>query len=124
MGIPDSILLKPGPLTEDEWMMMRQHPVFAKQLLSGIPYLTNAMDIPYYHHERWNGSGYPLGLKGTEIPLAARIFAVIDVWDALNSDRPYRKGWETNQILNYLKVNSGVLLDPEVVKVFLELVGK
>ena len=124
MGIPDSILLKPGPLTEDEWMMMRQHPVFAKQLLSGIPYLTPALDIPYYHHERWNGSGYPLGLKGTEIPLAARIFAVIDVWDALNSDRPYRKGWETNQILNYLKSNSGILLDPEVVEVFLELVSK
>jgi HD-GYP domain-containing protein (c-di-GMP phosphodiesterase class II) len=124
MGIPDSILLKPGPLSEDEWMIMRQHPVFARQLLSGIPYLTNALEIPYYHHERWNGSGYPLGLKGAEIPLAARIFAVIDVWDALNSDRPYRKGWEADQIINFLKENSGILLDPDVVEVFLELVGK
>jgi PAS domain S-box-containing protein len=124
MGIPDSILLKPGPLTESEWAVMRKHPVFARQLLSGIPYLTHAMDIPYYHHERWNGTGYPDGLRGEQIPLAARIFAVIDVWDALNSDRPYRKGWETNQIFTYLKENSGILLDPEVVKVFLELVGK
>jgi PAS domain S-box-containing protein len=123
MGIPDSILLKPGPLTESEWAIMRKHPVFAKQLLSGIPYLTHAMDIPYYHHERWNGSGYPHGLKGEEIPLAARIFAVVDVWDALNSDRPYRKGWEVKQIFNYLKENSGVLLDPDVVKVFLEIIG-
>jgi PAS domain S-box-containing protein len=123
MGIPDSILLKPGPLTESEWAVMRMHPVFAKQLLSGIPYLKHAMEIPYYHHERWNGSGYPHGLKGEEIPLAARIFAVIDVWDALNSDRPYRKGWEVKQIFNYLKENSGVLLDPDVVKVFLEIVG-
>jgi HD-GYP domain-containing protein (c-di-GMP phosphodiesterase class II) len=117
-------LLKPGPSTESEWAVMRKHPVFARQLLSGIPYLTHAMDIPYYHHERWNGTGYPDGLRGEQIPLAARIFAVIDVWDALNSDRPYRKGWETNQIFTYLKENSGILLDPEVVKVFLELVGK
>jgi PAS domain S-box-containing protein len=123
MGIPDSILLKPGPLSENEWMVMRQHPIFAKQLLSGIPYLTQAMDIPYYHHERWNGTGYPNGLRGEEIPLAARIFAVIDVWDALNSNRPYRNGWEAGQIYTYLKENSGVLLDPNVVEVFLEMVG-
>jgi PAS domain S-box-containing protein len=123
MGIPDSILLKPGPLTEDEWVVMWQHPVYAKQLLIGIPYLAPALEIPYSHHERWDGSGYPLGLKGEEIPLSARIFAVIDIWDALGSDRPYRKGWPDHEILRYLKEKSGVLLDPEVVKVFIELIN-
>ncbi len=121
MGIPDSILLKPGPLTDDEWVVMRQHPIFAKQLLSGIPYLKDALDIPYYHHERWDGSGYPQGLKGKEIPLSARIFAVIDVWDALSSDRPYRKAWPTFEVKRYLKEKSGTLLDPAVVKMFLEM---
>jgi putative nucleotidyltransferase with HDIG domain len=93
MGIPDSILLKPGPLTDEEWTIMRKHPVYAFDLLSPIAFLRPALDIPYCHHEKWDGTGYPQGLKGEAIPLAARIFAVIDVWDALRSDRPYRQGW-------------------------------
>ena len=83
MGIPDRILLKPGPLTPEEWEIMKKHPVYAWELLSPIKYLRPALDIPYYHHERWDGTGYPRGLKGEEIPLSARIFAVVDVWDAL-----------------------------------------
>ena len=90
MGIPDSILLKPGPLTEDEWKIMRKHPIFALEMLSSIEYLRKSLDIPQYHHEHWNGSGYPNGLAGEDIPIAARIFCVVDVWDALTSDRPYR----------------------------------
>jgi HD-GYP domain-containing protein (c-di-GMP phosphodiesterase class II) len=93
MGIPDSILLKPGPLTEDEWVTMRQHPIYAYNLLSNIPYLKKALEIPYCHHEKWDGSGYPRKLKGLEIPVSARIFAVVDVWDALSSNRPYRPAW-------------------------------
>ena len=88
MAIPDSILLKPGPLTDDEWEIMRRHPVYAYELLSPIAFLHPALDIPYCHHEKWDGTGYPRGLKGEQIPLAARIFAVVDVWDALRSDRP------------------------------------
>lgn len=123
MGIPDSILLKPGPLSDEEWIVMKKHPVFAKQLLSNIPYLAPALEIPYYHHERWDGTGYPMGLKGKSIPLSARIFAVVDVWDALSSDRPYRKGWPETKIIKYLKDKSGELLDPEIVKEFLKLLG-
>lgn len=122
MGIPDSILLKPGPLTDDEWVVMRQHPVYAKQLLADIPYLAPAMDIPVHHHERWNGSGYPLGLKAERIPLAARIFAVIDVWDALGSDRPYRKGWPKDEVIKYLEEKSGELFDPKVVVEFIAMI--
>ncbi len=121
MGIPDSILHKPGPLTEEEWVVMRQHPVMAYQLLINIPYLRRAIDIPYGHHERWDGSGYPQGLRGTQIPLAARIFAAIDIWDALLSDRPYRKAWPEEKVLAYLKEQAGVQLDPQVVDRFLEL---
>ena len=124
MGIPDSILLKPGPLTDDEWTIMRMHPTFAYRLLSKIPYLAPALDIPYRHHERWNGSGYPSGLKGDEIPLAARIFAVVDVWDALSSDRPYRPAWPRESVLNYLKEQSGIQFDPNVVKTLLELLSQ
>ncbi len=122
MGIPDSILLKPGPLTDEEWIIMRQHPIYSYRLLAGIPYLQPALDIPYCHHERWDGSGYPRRLKGEEIPLAARIFALIDVWDALSSDRPYRPAWTVDAILNYLKEQSGKHFDPEVVEKFLTLV--
>ena len=93
MGVPDQILLKPGPLSESEWEIMRKHPVFAYEMLSPIEFLVPALDIPYCHHEKWDGTGYPRGLSGEDIPLAARIFAVIDVWDALRSDRPYRPGW-------------------------------
>ncbi len=121
MGIPDSILLKPGPLTDDEWNVMRMHPIFAYRLLSGIPYLQPALDIPYAHHERWNGKGYPRGLGGEDIPLPARLFAVVDVWDALSSDRPYRPAWTHEAVLTYLQEQSGIQFDPRVVEVFLLL---
>lgn len=121
MGIPDSILLKPGPLTDDEWNVMRMHPIFAQRLLSDIPYLRPALDIPYAHHERWNGKGYPRGLSGDAIPLAARLFAVVDVWDALSSDRPYRPAWTHEAVLTYIREQSGIQFDPQVVEVFLQL---
>jgi HD-GYP domain-containing protein (c-di-GMP phosphodiesterase class II) len=121
MGIPDSILLKPGPLSADEWVTMRQHPHYAYELLAGIAYLAPAMDIPYAHHERWDGSGYPRGLKGEEIPLPARIFAVVDVWDALTSDRPYRPAWPTEKTLALIIDQSGKHFEPQIVDTFIEL---
>jgi HD-GYP domain-containing protein (c-di-GMP phosphodiesterase class II) len=121
MGIPDSILLKPGPLDPEEWVIMRQHPIYAWQLLEGIHYLQQALDIPYYHHEKWDGSGYPLGLEGEEIPLSARIFAIIDVWDALNSDRPYRPAWPKEEVLEYIRQQSGKHFDPQLVELFLRM---
>lgn len=121
MGIPDSILLKPEALTDEEWEIMRQHAQFAYQLLSGIPYLAPALDIPYCHHEHWDGSGYPRKLKGAEIPLTARIFAVVDVWDALTSNRPYRSAWTEQVVYAYLQSQSGKLFDPRVVEEFLKL---
>lgn len=121
MGIPDSILLKPGPLTDEEWVIMRQHPIFSYRLISQIPYLQPALDIPYSHHERWDGSGYPQGLKGEEIPLAARIFAVVDVWDALTSERPYRPAWLKKDVKKYLIDQSGRQFDPQIVEAFLNL---
>ena len=122
MGIPDSILLKPGPLTDEEWEIMRRHPVYAYQLLYPIEHLRPALDIPYCHHEHWNGMGYPRKLKGEEIPLAGRIFAVVDVWDALTSDRPYRKAWTSKKALNYIKDNNGKQFDPKIVEIFLNLI--
>ena len=122
MGIPDSVLLKPGSLTEEEWKIMRMHPIHAFNLLTRIDFLKKAIDIPYSHHERWDGSGYPQGLSGKDIPLAARIFAVVDIWDALGSDRPYRNAWPREKILSYIKEISGSQLDPEVVDVFLQIV--
>ena len=122
MGIPDHILLKPGKLTEDEWAIMRKHPTFAYEMLSRIEYLKPALDIPYAHHEKWDGSGYPRGLKGEEIPLAARIFAIVDVYDALTSDRPYRKAWSQEQALDYIREQSGSHFDPQVVQVFMHLI--
>jgi PAS domain S-box-containing protein len=119
MGIPDGILLKPGPLTEEEWAVMRQHPVYAENLLSSIRYLRHALDIPRSHHERWDGSGYPRGLTGSLIPLVARIFSVVDVWDALSSDRPYRDAWPKEKVLEYIQSSSGTLFDPQVVDIFL-----
>ena len=121
MGIPNSILLKPGPLTEDEWEVMRKHPVYAYELLSPIGFLRQALDIPYSHHERWDGSGYPQGLKGDLIPLAARIFAVVDVWDALSSDRPYREAWSASKVQEYLTENAGEQFDPRVVEAFIRM---
>jgi putative nucleotidyltransferase with HDIG domain len=121
MGIPDAILLKEGSLSEEEWVIMRKHPQFAYEMLSSINYLHDALDIPSNHHEKWDGTGYPRGLKKEEIPLAARIFAVVDVWDAIRSDRPYRKGWDTEKAIDYIKSQSGTHFDPKVVDTFLNL---
>jgi putative nucleotidyltransferase with HDIG domain len=122
MAVPDGILLKPGALTDQEWETMRKHPTFAYEMLSPIRYLkSGSIDIPYCHHEKWDGTGYPRGLKGEQIPLAARIFAVVDVWDALGSDRPYRKAWPQEKILNYLQEEAGKQFDPQVVDAFLKL---
>ena len=121
MAVPDSILHKPGPLDEYEWTIMRRHPVHAVQMLNAIEYLRPALEIPHHHHERWDGSGYPQGLSGELIPLSARIFAVVDVWDALNSDRPYRPAWSRAEARNHLCQEAGVLFDPEVVAAFIEL---
>ncbi len=120
MGVPDRILLKPGPLTDEEWIIMRKHPIFAYELLSPIEYLKPALDIPYCHHEKWDGSGYPRGLSGTQIPFTARIFSVIDVWDALTSDRPYRKAWPEDKVFEYIRSLSGIQFDPQVVQICLE----
>lgn len=122
MGVPESILSKPGKLTDDEWAIMRQHPRHAYELLAPIPMLKGALDIPYYHHERWDGGGYPNGLKGEQIPLAARATAVIDVWDALNSDRPYRKAWPAEQAKTYIHAQSGTHFDPQVVNAFFQVI--
>ena len=122
MGIPDQILRKPGKLTEEEWVIMQKHPVFAFQLLSPIEYLHPAMDIPYCHHEKWDGSGYPRGLKGEEIPLSARLFAIVDVWDALSFDRPYRERWSIKKVIEHVKSLSGTDFDPMAVELFLNLI--
>jgi PAS domain S-box-containing protein len=120
IGVPDSILLKPGPLTESEWVVMRKHAAYAYELLEPIGYLGSALDIPYCHHEKWDGSGYPRGLKREEIPLIARIFAVVDVWDALCSQRPYRDAWTEEMVQDYLRSQSGTHFDPQVLTVIFE----
>jgi HD-GYP domain-containing protein (c-di-GMP phosphodiesterase class II) len=122
MGIPDRILLKEGPLTPDEWEIMRKHPVYAHEMLLPIEYLRQALDIPYCHHEKWAGTGYPRGLSGEEIPLIARIFAVVDVWDAVTSDRPYRPAWSREKALAHIQEGAGTHFDPHVVEVFLGLI--
>ncbi len=124
MGIPDSILLKPGKLSDEEWDLMRKHPQYAFDLLSPIPYLRPALDIPYCHHEHWDGTGYPRGLKGEQIPYAARLFAVVDVWDAITSDRPYRAAWSREKSLEHIKSLAGTYLDPRVVDLFLKIVDQ
>ena len=121
MGVPDRIIFKLGPLDDEEWEIMRKHPVYAYDLLSPIAYLQPALDIPYSHHEWWDGSGYPRGLKGEEIPLAARLFAIIDVWDALHSDRSYRRAWGKEQVDDYIHEEAGKHFDPDVVDVFFGL---
>jgi len=118
LGIPDTILQKPGPLTEEEWETMRKHPTYAHEMLVPIEYLRPALEIPYCHHEKWDGTGYPRGLKGVEIPISARIFAVTDVWDALRSDRPYRAAWPVEKAAAYIREQSGTYFDPEVVTAF------
>ena len=122
MGVPDDILLKSGPLTDEEWVAMKKHPAFAYEMLSPIHYLKAALDIPYCHHEKWDGTGYPRGLKGEQIPLAARIFAVVDVYDGLTNDRPYRKAWSREKALKYIQEQSGKYFDPIVVEAFLRLI--
>ncbi len=124
LGVPDAILLKEGKLTDEEWVIMRKHPTYAREMLSQIEYLRPALDIPYCHHEKWDGTGYPRGLKGEEIPLAARMFAVVDVWDAVTSDRPYRPAWTKEQALTYIIEHSGTHFDPEIVQVFLKVIKK
>ena len=121
MGIPDSILLKKGGLTEEERTLIREHPNMARKMLKDIEFLWPAIDIPYCHHEKWDGSGYPRGLKGMNIPFAARVFAVIDVWDALISNRPYRAALPPEEVRQYIKADSGKHFDPNVVKAFMEL---
>ncbi len=123
MAIPDKILRKPGALDDHEWEIMRRHPVYAYEMLSQISYLQPALDVPYCHHERWDGSGYPHRHAGEEIPLAARIFAVVDVWDALLSDRPYRSAWSEEETLAHIRAESGSHFDPKIVEIFLEIVG-
>jgi len=120
MGVSDTILLKPGQLTKKEWAIMHRHPLYAFEMLSPIEYLRPALDIPYCHHEKWDGTGYPRGLKREEIPLAARIFAVVDVYDALTSDRPYRKAWSREEALKHIGQESGKHFDPQVVELFLK----
>jgi PAS domain S-box-containing protein len=122
LGIPDRILQKPGPLTEEEWQVMYNHPVFAFEWLSVVEFLRPTLDIPYCHHEKWDGTGYPRGLKGEQIPLAARIFAVVDVWDALLSDRPYRKAWDEEKVLTYIQDQSEKHFDPQVVDAFISFI--
>jgi HD-GYP domain-containing protein (c-di-GMP phosphodiesterase class II) len=121
MGIPDTILLKPDALSEEEWKVMHMHPQYAFEMLAPISYLRPALDIPGSHHEKWDGTGYPRGLKGEQIPLAARIFTVVDVYDALTSDRPYRKAWTSQKALQYIIEEKGKFFDPRVVDVFLSM---
>lgn len=123
VAIPDQILFKPGPLVEEEWKIMRRHPDIAVQLLSPVTYLAPALDIPHWHHERWDGTGYPDRLGGEEIPFSARLFAFADVYDALTSDRPYRSAWRKHEALEYIKEQSGKHFDPKIVPIFLELVN-
>jgi len=123
MAIPDHILSKPGPLDTEEKKTMEKHTVYAREMLGSISFLQPATVISYCHHERWDGRGYPQGLKGTEIPRAARLFAVVDQWDALSSERPYRKAWPKEKIIAYVKENSGKRFDPQVVEVFLNIIG-
>jgi PAS domain S-box-containing protein len=118
LGVPDSILLKEGPLTPEEWVIMKTHPHMAYEMIVSIDYLRDAVDIPHFHHEKWDGSGYPHGLAGQDIPLAARIFAIVDVWDALTSDRPYRKAWSEEDALQFIREQAGKHFDPAVVEAF------
>ena len=122
LGVPDAILLKPAKLTAQEWTIMRQHPVYAYEWLSPIEYLVPALEIPYCHHERWDGTGYPHRLAGQAIPLAARLFTVVDVWDALISDRPYRAALPTEQVAAHIRAGSGTHFDPAIVETFLRMI--
>lgn len=122
LAVPDNILLKPGKLDEAEMQIMQKHPRYGKQMLSGVSFLETSLPIVYSHHERWDGQGYPQGLKGEQIPMLARIFSIVDCWDALNSDRPYRQAWPREKVINYMKDNSGILFDPYILDRFLQIV--
>jgi HD-GYP domain-containing protein (c-di-GMP phosphodiesterase class II) len=124
MGIRDHLLRKKSSLTPEEWNEMRKHPQYAYDLLHSIAYLRPALDIPYCHHEKWDGTGYPRGLRGKDIPLSARIFTIVDVYDALSNDRPYRSAWPRRQVMQYLREQSGIYFDPEVVNAFAELLNE
>jgi HD-GYP domain-containing protein (c-di-GMP phosphodiesterase class II) len=124
MAIPDHILFKPWPLNPQEWEIMRQHPAIATELLKPILYLEAALDIPQYHHEKWDGTGYPFGLNGEKIPLAARLFAVVDVYDALTSNRPYRKAWSHAETVEYIHSEAGKHFDPKIVEIFLKMLNR
>lgn len=124
LGIPDAILHKPGALTTEEWQLMKQHPVLGYTLLSPIPFLHPALDIVYCHHENWDGSGYPRGLKGEEIPLSAQLVSVANVWDALVSDQPYRPHWLKDNALTYIEDRAVKQFDPQVVQAFLTVIGE
>lgn len=121
LGVPDYILQKRGPLTDEEWVIMRQHPEFAYDLLAAIPYFEKALDIPYCHHERWDGAGYPRGLAGEQIPFTARLFSLIDVWDALLSVRSYKAAWTPQQAREYIAGQSGKQFDPRLTTAFLDM---
>ena len=121
MGIPDGILLKPGSLTDEEWRVMRRHPEYAFELLEKIDFLRPVLDIPHFHHEKWDGSGYPNGLEGEQIPLSARLFAMVDVWDALRSNRPYRAGWPDSRVWEHINSLAGTHFDPALVELFLQV---
>jgi HD-GYP domain-containing protein (c-di-GMP phosphodiesterase class II) len=122
MGIPDAILLKPGPLTDEEWVLMKQHPALAYEMLAQVRYLQPAISIPYCHHEKWDGTGYPRGLKGEQIPLPARIFTIVDAYDGLISDRPYRPAWTREKALEYIRSEEGKHFDPAIVEAFFRMI--
>jgi HD-GYP domain-containing protein (c-di-GMP phosphodiesterase class II) len=124
LGVPDEILFKLGLLSDDDWAKMRKHPQFAFELIAPIQYLRPALDIPYCHHEKWDGSGYPRGLQGEQIPLAARLFAVVDVWDALRQNRPYRAGWPEEKVFEYIRSQTGTHFDPQCVELFFQMMSE
>jgi putative nucleotidyltransferase with HDIG domain len=120
IALPDSILFKLGKLTDKEWATLQKHPRYGYDLLSSVAFFQESVDIPFCHHEHWDGSGYPRGLRMEEIPLAARIFSIVDVWDSLSTDKPYRPAWKLEDIKFFLKEQAGVMFDPALVKFFLE----
>jgi putative nucleotidyltransferase with HDIG domain len=122
LAVPDSILLKPAKLNKEEKEIMQKHPLLGKQMLSGIEFLETSIPVVYSHHEHWDGKGYPQGLKGEKIPYLARIFSIVDCWDALNADRPYRKAWPREKVIDYIKANSGTMFDPHIVEAFLKII--
>ena len=124
MGIPDGILLKPGRLSRGEWDVMRKHPDYAYDLIYPVEYLRPCLSIPYSHHEKWDGTGYPQGLKGEEIPLSARLFAIVDVWETLSFDRVYREAWPQERVMEYIRQHSGTQFDPWAVELFLYALSK